>query len=89
MILNSLHGNSVTESSDLVKCDNMNDFVRMFKQVSQEKGINQETIYIVSKLKQVVLSGYGGKTSKELSLSLDRISLAIFSSALLPLTIAS
>ncbi|VDI46906.1 origin recognition complex subunit 5 [Mytilus galloprovincialis] len=47
MILNSLHGNSVTESSDLVKCDNMNDFVRMFKQVSQEKGINQETIYIV------------------------------------------
>ncbi|CAG2216495.1 ORC5 [Mytilus edulis] len=47
MILNSLHGNSVTESSDLVKCDNMNDFVRMFKQVSQEKGIDQETIYIV------------------------------------------
>lgn len=49
MILNSLHGNScnVTESSNLLKCENMNDFVRMFKHVSEEKGIDKETVYIV------------------------------------------
>jgi hypothetical protein len=50
MILNSLHGNSynMTEPLDLLKCDNMNDFVRMFKHICEEEGINKETVYIVS-----------------------------------------
>ena len=50
MILNSLHGNSynMAEPLDLLKCDNMNDFVRMFKHICEEKGINKETVYIVS-----------------------------------------
>lgn len=49
MILNSLHGNSynMAEPLDLLKCDNMNDFVRMFKHICEEKGINKETVYIV------------------------------------------
>jgi hypothetical protein len=43
-------GNSynMTEPLDLLKCDNMNDFVRMFKHICEEEGINKETVYIVS-----------------------------------------
>ncbi|KAK3103287.1 hypothetical protein FSP39_018199 [Pinctada imbricata] len=48
-ILNHFHG-SISYHSDpgsLMKCDNMNDFVRMFRQVSEERGLNEETVYIV------------------------------------------
>ena len=49
-ILNSLQGNASfhSDAGALLKCDNMNDFVRLFKQVSEERGLNEETVYIVS-----------------------------------------
>ena len=49
-ILNHLSGelSTLTESSSMMKCENMNDFVRLLKQVLIEKGLEKQTVYIVS-----------------------------------------
>lgn len=49
MILNNLQGNTanLSDASKFLKCDNMNDFVRLFKQVCKEKGLDKETVYII------------------------------------------
>ncbi|XP_052779192.1 origin recognition complex subunit 5-like [Mya arenaria] len=48
-ILNVLHSGSETvlETSQLIKCDNMNDFVRLLKQEMISKGLEKQTLYIV------------------------------------------
>ena len=49
-ILNHLNGelSTLVESSSLLKCENMNDFIRLLKQVLKEKGLESQTVYIVS-----------------------------------------
>ncbi|KAL3853199.1 hypothetical protein ACJMK2_016760 [Sinanodonta woodiana] len=49
-ILNSLHQTdlfAVNESVSRIKCENMNDFIRLFKQVLSQKGLDKETVYII------------------------------------------
>ena len=49
-ILNQLHEelSTLVESSSMMRCENMNDFVRLLKQVLIEKGLGDQTVYIVS-----------------------------------------
>ena len=56
-ILNHLNGDSSTlvESSSLLKCENMNDFIRLLKQVLKEKGLESQTVYIVSLAEFVIV----------------------------------
>lgn len=48
-ILNKLQGLRcyMADPESYLKCDNMNDFVRMFKQVCEDRGLNSQTMYIV------------------------------------------
>ncbi|KAK3579067.1 hypothetical protein CHS0354_029927 [Potamilus streckersoni] len=49
-ILNSLYQTDLfafDESVPRIKCDNMNDFMRLFKQVLNEKRLDKETVYII------------------------------------------
>lgn len=48
-ILNQLHEEltPLVESSSMMRCENMNDFVRLLKQVLIEKGLGDQTVYIV------------------------------------------
>ncbi|KAL4226958.1 Origin recognition complex subunit 5 [Mactra antiquata] len=49
-ILNNInHGEKVSTKhyDDLMKCDNMNDFIRLIKQVLEEKKLLNQTLYIV------------------------------------------
>lgn len=48
-ILNTISGDvdTITDTADLIKCDNMNDFVRLLTQVVKDKGLDSQTVYIV------------------------------------------
>ncbi|XP_033745770.1 origin recognition complex subunit 5-like [Pecten maximus] len=48
-ILNKLQGlrSYMADPDSYLKCDNMNDFIRMFRQVCEDQGLNKQTVYIV------------------------------------------
>ena len=56
-ILNHLNGelSTLVESSSLLKCENMNDFIRLLKQVLKERGLESQTVYIVSLAEFVIV----------------------------------
>ncbi|XP_053377322.1 origin recognition complex subunit 5-like isoform X2 [Mercenaria mercenaria] len=48
-ILNTISGNSetITDTDNVIKCDNMNDFIRLLRQIVGEQGLDSQTLYIV------------------------------------------